>query len=78
MNVLWAEAKRRPRISLGRTRRGTVGLGRTALALGDLTYPCDVRHTWVESFYGAFLDESPTVDPGCVLSRLITLCQIPG
>lgn len=39
------------------------------VALGDLTYPCDVRHTWSD-FYLAFLSSRPTVDPGCSLSRL--------
>ncbi|CAJ1404812.1 unnamed protein product [Effrenium voratum] len=51
-----------------RILRSRFGSFRLRLALGDLTYPCDHRHNFMD-FFGAFLDHPVTVDPGCELSR---------
>ncbi|CAE8652953.1 unnamed protein product [Polarella glacialis] len=51
-------------------RFGSRKLGFVNIALGDLTYPCDVRHDFVE-FFQSFSNGPPTVDPGCSMSRLL-------
>jgi hypothetical protein len=48
------------------------GFSSVRLTLGDITFPCDTRHTFMQ-FFDAVLQVPPTVDPGCRLSRHLSL-----